>query len=389
MFQASKTSRTGQAPARLRPTARVMGLVLFCALAQLAPAAQALAGASEINARAIFLPDAPNYDVVRPIYPAGPAIVDEIKIGPDEVVTKDQVLLTLRSPQLDEKIASTRAALQRRTEVLQQLSDLANQYEGAVVKLENERRQQIREAIATYEKQRDGYRKILDGKSELHSKGLVTSGSNFQAQVQYDQSVNELMKQKLALLEVDSRIAQVQQTRFEKLAPLLRQIEDLRLSMHDLESTYEQLRSVRAPRDGIVNSIFVRKGTSVDSKDILLTLSNAEPTLQAYAFVDIAEVPKWKVGMPVSLTPANPRTPLSQPLGGTIRSISKTPLSKAEARNMFFDDDTVSYLMPDGIVYLVRISLNSDTPHGVVGLGDLATMQRPDSAEKANGAPPR
>ncbi|MCX5494409.1 HlyD family efflux transporter periplasmic adaptor subunit [Kaistia dalseonensis] len=348
-----------------------------------APAASSL---PEIKARAIFLPDAPDFDVVRPIYSAGPAIVEDIRIGPDEVVTKGQILLTLRSPLLDEKIATTKSSLQRRSDYLQELTGLANQYESAILTLEGERRRQIGEAITTIENERDGYRKILDGKTELRSKGLETSGSTFQAQVQYDQSVNELMKQKLALLEVDSRIAQMQQQRYEQFSPLARQIEDQRIALGELETQYEYLRTIRAPSDGIVNSIFVTRGASIDAKDVLMTLSNANPTLQAYAFVDIADVPQLKAGMTVSLAPARARKDLDRPLSGTIRSISKTPLSRAEARNLFFDDDTVAYFIPGSIVYLVRIALAPDTPAGAVGLGDLATLLAQGQTVGAAGA---
>lgn len=364
--------------------------LLSAALITTPASAPALAGPPEVKARAIFLPDAADFDIVRPLYSSGAAIVDEIKIGPDEVVAKGQVLLTLRSPVLEEKIATLRASLLRRTEVLRELTDLANQYEAAVLKLENQRRQQIIEAIAIFEKQRDGYRKILDGKSELRGKGLATTGSSFQAQVQYDQSVNELMKQQLGLLEVDSRIAWTQEKRYEQLSPLIRQVEDLRISLNELESGYEHLRTVRAPREGIVNSIFVTQGTYVDSKDVLLTLSNAGATLQAYAFVDSAEVPRLKVGLPVALLPVNPATDPSQPIPGTVRSISKTPLSKLEARNMFFDDDAVSYFIPGGgIVYLVRITLGPDMPPNAVGNGDLATLQLREPAPNVIPPPAR
>ncbi len=376
MAQSMKMDPLGRSAARRRLPAGLAASFFAAALLAAAPAGAASApSAAIIDARAIFLPEAPDFDVVHPIYAAGPAIVEDIKIGPDEVVTKGQVLLTLRAPLLDEKIATTKASLQRRSDYLQELTGLADQYENAMLTLEAEHRRQIGEAIATIERERDGYKRILEGKTELRSKGLETSGAAFQAQVQYDQSVNELMKQKLALLEVDSRIAQMQKQRYEQFAPLSRQIEDQRIALGELESQYEFLRTIRAPSDGIVNSIFITRGASIDAKDVLLTLSNANPTLQAYAFVDIADVPLLKQGMTVSLQPAHARKEIDHPLSGTIRSISKTPLSRAEARNLFFDDDAVAYFIPGSIVYLVRIALAANTPEGVVGSGDLATLE--------------
>ncbi|MCX5514418.1 hypothetical protein C3941_15185 [Kaistia algarum] len=381
-----KTARPDRGALPRRISACIIAAFASALMAAPSLGAGVAASPPEIKARAIFLPEAPDFDVVHPIYAAGSAIVEDIKIGPDEVVTKGQVLLALRSPLLDEKIATTKASLQRRSDYLQELTGLADQYQNAMLALEAEHRREIGEAIATIERERDGYKKILEGKTELRSKGLETSGSAFQAQVQYDQSVNELMKQKLALLEVDSRIAQMQKQRYEQFAPLSRQIEDQRIALGELESQYEFLRTIHAPSDGIVNSIFITRGASIDAKDVLMTLSNANSTLQAYAFVDIADVPLLKQGMTVSLLPAHARKDVDQPLAGTIRSISKTPLSRAEARNLFFDDDAVAYFIPGSIVYLVRIALPANAPEGVVGSGDLATLQIQTPAAGAPGA---
>lgn len=358
---------------RRRWPRQAQALVLAFLVAGLGWAIYALSSPPVIKARAIFLPSSPQRDLVRPVFAAGEAIVDKIGVAADGVVKKGDVLMTLRSPVLEARITIEKASLAQRQVHFDKLKALSVEHQTTLENLEKARRKEIEAAIVTIEREKEGYRKIMQAKSSLNAKGLETTRSAFEAQIQYDKSIADATTQKLALLEIDSRLAKLQADMFATLAPEERLIEEQRIQITGLEQQYELLRTIEAPRDGLVNSIFVTQGSAVGTQTPLVTLSNTEPALEVFAFVAAEQADLLAPGMPARIRPARAATLDHSTVAAKVAYVSKTPISKAEMRNIFFDDDMVAYFGSGAVVYLVRLSLAAQPGDKAYRAGELAS----------------
>lgn len=351
----------------------VQAVALAVLVGGLGWALYALLSPPVIKARAIFLPASPPRDLVRPVFAAGEAIVDKIEVAADDVVKQGDVLMTLRSPVLEARIAIEKASFAQRQVHFDKLKALSVQHQTTLENLEKARRKEIEAAIVTIEREKEGYRKIMQAKGSLNAKGLETTRSAFEAQVQYDKSVNDATTQRLALLEIDSRLAKLQADMFATLAPEERHLEEQRIQIAALEQQYDLLRTIKAPRDGLVNSIFVTQGSAVGTLTPLVTLSNTEPTLEVFAFIPAEQADLLAPGMPARIRPARAGKLDHATVAAKVAYVSKTPVSKAEMRNIFFDDDLVAYFGSDAVVYLVRLTLAAPTGDKGYRAGELAS----------------
>ena len=141
------------------------------------PAIQAQSGlqpTAVVEGRAIFLPAASLRDLAYPVFAPGDAVVEDVKVSADDLVKKDQVLLTLRSPTLEAKLAAAKAALNFKADYLQRQSEAAERQHTAVEALEKERRKDADDAIAAIEMGNAGNAAAIQAKATLSTKGYET-----------------------------------------------------------------------------------------------------------------------------------------------------------------------------------------------------------------------
>ncbi|QTL05201.1 HlyD family efflux transporter periplasmic adaptor subunit [Aquabacter sp. L1I39] len=304
-----------------------------------------------VTARAIFLPDAPLRDLVRPIFPVDSGLVDEIRVEMDELVKKGQVLLTLRSPEVERKIAAARATLAQREAYLQTLTKAVDELDSAVRKAEATRRTQVEEALAILRKQKEEFAAFVEARNKLLAKGHETNLSNYEFRTRYDQMILDINRLQVDLAESQMKTADTREGQVLDLIRARDQVDQEATRLATLERQYEEMKDVRAPRDGQVNSLYISIGAAVTPRDVLLTLSNTAPTLNVYALVDAQDAPLVRTGMTAEVVPAHAHLPA--PLRAKVTQISATPLARKEIETLLFDADLTAYLSGGRAVYLV------------------------------------
>lgn len=309
------------------------------------------AGTGPISSRGIFLPDAPLRDLVRPIFAIDNGLVDEIRVEMDDMVKKGQVLLTLRSPELERKIAAARTILTQREAHLRTITTAVNELDAAVRKAEATRRTQVEEALAILRKQKEEFAAFVEARKTLLAKGHETTLANYEFRTRYDQMILDINRLQVDLAESQMKTADAREGHVLDLIRARDQVDEQAAQLATLERQYEEMKEVRAPRDGQVNSLYVSIGAAVSPRDVLMTLSNTAPTLNVYALVDAKDAPVVHKGMTAQVTPAHAHLPA--PLTAQVTYVSATPLARKEIEAILFDADLTAFLSGGRTVYLV------------------------------------
>ena len=347
------------------PVTRSAAFLALGALLALGPAANVLwsgtAAAQEkaapppatspISARGIFLPDAPLRDLVRPIFAIDTGLVDEIRVEMDDMVKKDQVLLTLRSPDLERRISAARSIVSQRQAHLRIITQAVEELEAAVRQAESTRRTQVEEALAILRKQKEEFAAFVDARNKLLAKGHETNLSNYEFRSRYDQMILDINRLQVDLADSQMKTADAREGHVLDLVRARDQVDEQASRLATLERQYEEMKEVRAPRDGQVNSIYVSIGASITPRDVLMTLSNTAPTLNVFALVDAQDAPLVRPGMTAQITPAHAHLPA--PLKATVRYVSTTPVARKEIEAILFDPDLTAFLTEGRTVFLV------------------------------------
>lgn len=304
-----------------------------------------------VSARGIFLPDAPLRDLVRPIFAVDSGLVDEIRVEMDDMVKKGQVLLTLRSPELERKITAARTILAQREAHLRTITTAVDELDAAVRKAEATRRTQVEEALAILRKQKEEFAAFVEARKTLLAKGHETNLANYEFRSRYDQMILDINRLQVDLAESQMKTADAREGHVLDLIRARDQVDEQAAQLATLERQYEDMKEVRAPRDGQVNSLYVSIGAAVSPRDVLMTLSNTAPTLNVYALVDAQDAPLVRPGMTAQVSPAHAQLPA--PLTAKVSYISTTPLARREIETILFDADLTAYLSGGHTVFLV------------------------------------
>lgn len=333
------------------------------------------AGTGPLSSRGIFLPDAPLRDLVRPIFAVDSGLVDEIRVEMDDMVKKGQVLLTLRSPELERKIAAARTILAQREGYLRTLGKAVDELAAAVRTAEATRRAQVEEALAILRKQKDEFAAFVEARKTLLAKGHETNLANYEFRSRYDQMILDINRLQVELAESQMKTADTREGHVLDLIRAGDKVDEQASSLATLERQYQEMREVRAPRDGQVNSLYVSIGAAVSPRDVLMTLSNTAPTLNVYALVDAQDAPRVRTGMTAQVTATHAQLPV--PLTAKVSYISATPLARKEIEAILFDADLTDFLSAGRVVYLVILRPDppiAAKPGDIISSGVLARV---------------
>lgn len=211
----------------------------------------------------------------------GPALVSSVAVKEGDHVKKGQLLITLDEAEARSQLAHSVAQL-RAAE-----ADMASIRKGGTQEevLTNQSN------LSKAKTELDAAERNLTALKKLKETGAASAGEVEEAQNRLTRAQAELnlLQQKTTQRYSHPEIARTQA-----------QVDDARAAVAAAEDIVRHANVV-APSDGIVYSVPVKKGTFVNSGDLLVQVANLEK-MQVHAFIDEPEIGKLRIGQKVTLT---------------------------------------------------------------------------------------
>ena len=211
----------------------------------------------------------------------GPALVSSVLVKEGDRVKAGQLLIRLDEAEAQSQLAHSRAQL-RAAE-----ADMAAVRKGGT-----------QEEVLTNESNLTKAKTELDAAQRNFTalKKLKDTGAASQGEVEEAQNRVSRAQAELTLLQQKT----TQRYSHPEIARSQAQMEDARAAVAAAEDIMRHANVV-APNDGIVYSVPVKKGTFVNSGDLLVQVANLEK-MQVHAFIDEPEIGKLSIGQKVTLT---------------------------------------------------------------------------------------
>src|SRR4051812_28828488 len=211
----------------------------------------------------------------------GPSLVSSVMVKEGDRVKAGQLLVRLDEAEAQSQLAHARAQMKAAE------ADLASMKKGGT-----------QEEVLTNESN------VAKARTELDS-----AQRNYEAlkklQTTQAASAGEVEEAKNRLTRAQAELNLLQQKTTQRysspeMARTQAQMEDARAAVAAAEDIVHHANVV-APSNGIVYSVPVKKGTFVNSGDLLVQVADLE-NMQVHAFVDEPEIGKLKIGQKVNLT---------------------------------------------------------------------------------------
>lgn len=275
-------------------------------------------------------------EAVRAISVTNGGQLDEVTVGPGDVVEKGQVVARLLQPELALRIENTR----------EELESVAG-----------------RTILDQLEGQRRGLREKVASQEGLVGRGLLTRGT--------------LLATKAQLAAVEQQIAEQETARSR-----------LESQLEELESRFAESAEVRSPYTGRVLELTADPGNLLVAGSRLLTLENLEGPIDAMLYIPASEGKKVQQGMEARISPSTVKAEEYGFILSEVETISVYPVTPEGIARVLRNRQLAEQLAGTGAQLSVKASLipdpetesgfrwsSSKGPPAKVATGTLCTAQ--------------
>lgn len=263
----------------------------------------------KINVSGVLLP----VDGVIRILPQESGVIDEVLVQENQIIKKGDVLFILKNLKFSPVQADTeKFLLDRKDNLIADNELLIKQYvvkKQAAIDTQNnlEEERKFLESQIVIQKERVAIANTLAQKY----KGLVDSRSI--TPVEYDAKKSDLIDQQSVLFDLQRKLASINRDinnqNIELLQLPLNEKRDVATFTRELnviekeiaENNAQKFITITAPKDGIVSTIMVSKGQSIEENGLIATILPSDFSLEANLFIPSSAFGFIKSGMPVSL----------------------------------------------------------------------------------------
>jgi HlyD family secretion protein len=211
----------------------------------------------------------------------GPSLVSSVLVKEGDRVKAGQLLVRLDEAEAQSQLAHAKAQL-RAAE-----ADMAAVRKGGT-----------QEEVFTNESNLAKAKTELDAAQRNYEALKRLQGTQAASAGEVEEAANRLTRAKAELNLLQQKTTQ--RYSHPEVARVQAQMEDARAAVLAADDIVRHANVV-APNDGIVYSVPVKKGTFVNSGDLLVQVADLEK-MQVHAFIDEPEIGKLKIGQKVTLT---------------------------------------------------------------------------------------
>ncbi len=263
----------------------------------------------KINVKGTLLP----VDGIIRILPSESGVIDEVLVKENQVIKQGEPLFILKNLRFSPIQADTeKFLLERKVNLMDDYQFLLKQYsvktQSAIQSKNNleEERKLLESQIITQKERVDiainlvkKYKNLIDSKSI--------------SPVEYDQRKSELLDQQSVLFDLQRKLTSINRDindlDIELLQLPLQEKRDYTTYTQELNAIEKEIAEndaqkfiiISAPKEGVVSTIMVSQGQSIEENSLLATILPTDFKLEANLFIPSSSLGFIKLGMPVSL----------------------------------------------------------------------------------------
>jgi len=263
----------------------------------------------KINVTGTLLP----VDGIIRILPSESGVIDEVLVKENQIIRQGEPLFILKNLKFLPIQADTeKFLLERKANLMEDYQVLLKQYsvktQSAIQSKNNlEEEQKLLESQIITQKERvdiainlvKKYKNLIDSKS-------ISS-------VEYDQRKSELLDQQSILFDLQRKLTSINRDindlDIELLQLPLQEKRDYTTYTQELNAIEKEIAEndaqkfivISAPKEGVVSTVMVSKGQSIEENSLIATILPIDYKLEANLFIPSSSLGFIKLGMPVSL----------------------------------------------------------------------------------------
>ncbi len=298
------------------------------------------------------------------IGPKGGGRITHIDVSINDYVEKGETLAWIDQIDAEQKLEEAEKKLENLQRQLTQAEATEASRKGYEDTYTEKQRQTLKASIAAAEERMKRLREMERKYARLFEKQLVTEKQYMDVQNDYDQVMEDILtyRQNLAKLPVSTVESQSQweKERRDLEYQILQQQEQVR----QLETTYQENRTLESSVSGYLTGIYKNPGEIVgDGEPVFLVeevLSEEEnPILYAQTYVSAGEGKKIRKNMEALVTLIMIKEEEYGSIRGRVWNFSDAPVSKKTMTRMLGDADLVDQIAQKGAPMLVGVELLS------------------------------
>ncbi len=298
------------------------------------------------------------------IGPKGGGRITHIDVSINDYVEKGETLAWIDQIDAEQKLEEAEKKLENLQRQLTQAEATEASRKGYEDTYTEKQRQTLKASIAAAEERMKRLREMERKYARLFEKQLVTEKQYMDVQNDYDQVMEDILtyRQNLAKLPVSTVESQSQweKERRDLEYQILQQQEQVR----QLETTYQENRTLESSVSGYLTGIYKNPGEIVgDGEPVFLVeevLSEEEnPILYAQTYVSAGEGKKIRKNMEALVTLIMIKEEEYGSIRGKVWNFSDAPVSKKTMTRMLGDADLVDQIAQKGAPMLVGVELLS------------------------------
>jgi HlyD family secretion protein len=298
------------------------------------------------------------------IGPKGGGRITHIGVSINDYVEKGETLAWIDQIDAEQKLEEAEKKLENLQRQLAQAEGTEASRKGYEDTYTEKQRQTLKASIVAAEERMKRLREMERKYARLFEKQLVTEKQYLDVRNDYDQVMEDILtyRQNLAKLPVSTVESQSQweKERRDLEYQILQQQEQVR----QLETTYQENRTLESSVSGYVTGIYKNPGEIVGNGEAVFlveeVLSEEEnPILYAQTYVSAGEGKKIRKNMEALVTLIMIKEEEYGSIRGRVWNFSDAPVSKKTMTRMLGDEDLVSQIAQKGAPMLVVVELLS------------------------------
>jgi len=355
--------------------------LLFCALALAGAVAWGVFGTYRMTVSGLGLLTRERGLYVDIYAPKSGWVEDLARIG--DRVAKNDLLVRLRAPEEDARVAGLLARLRQVSEQREATMARFTERLAAEVQVNAIRRLGIDETAKLTAQRIVELEALLGTRELLAARGNVTTERVIDTRERLFAAREALSLSRSELQALDTGILTLQAQRDGELEALDRQSKEIGSELEQAQLSRTLATEIRSQVDGQVVMTPITRFSLVGIGQRLMVISTGGDDLEAILFIPAEDGKQVRVDMEVRVSPTTAKREEYGSLIGTVRRVSPVPMAHAEIAELVSNPDLARQFSADRATVMVTVTLRRDSTTG--GNGYAWTSQRGRTVEIDNG----
>ncbi len=285
-------------------------------------------------------------------------VIENITVNVEDMVSKGQVVATIRQSAIEQQLEHQRQALKEQEVSLAELNESFSKEKTLKQKYYERRRESI-EKVITATQEREEYLARTIGSLENNKNVYISAQQIEEMRADLSKIRQDISVSKNELLSVDEDELQFTIEGERSIRNMEQIVNKARREFNAIQLQMDQDYKVIAPIDGRVNEIKMAEGTVVQSGQPVLSIESRGEGMQALTFISTSHGKKVRKGMQARIEPITIRKEEFGTILGYLEEVSEFPVTRQGMSALLHNDTLVDSFFSQGAPYSARVNLNS------------------------------